>query len=96
MRRKDVPYMTGRTPIYDFDEWNRNHYSELFRKKQQWKRNYKNVLYDNRISSAEKVSQRQNFAFLALLLLAICCLAEVLSEFSANDRDRPIKKDVKR
>lgn len=95
MRRRDVPHMAGRTPIYDFDEWNRHHYSELFRKKQQWKRNYKYVLYNSGRSTVDENSQRQQAAVLAFILFVIICVAKILSDFNENDQDR-IKKDVKR
>lgn len=35
---KDRATATGRTPIYDFDEWTKNHYSDTFRQDQRKKR----------------------------------------------------------
>ena len=41
MRKKQAPHATGRTPIYDFDEWSRNHYNEAFTRNQNARKRFR-------------------------------------------------------
>lgn len=34
MKRTETPNATGRTPIFDFDEWNNQHYGKAFQRSQ--------------------------------------------------------------
>lgn len=88
MRRKDVPHMSGRTPIFDFDEWNRNHYSELFDKKRQRKRNYKYMLYDSGKNNSEQ-DDRHHFAVIVFFMFLIF-IASMFDVDSYYDSDRKI------
>lgn len=47
MKRKEKPHATGRTPIYDFDEWSRNHYGNTFDRKQRARTRYDNKVYNS-------------------------------------------------
>ncbi|XP_041972020.1 dnaJ homolog subfamily C member 30, mitochondrial-like [Aricia agestis] len=48
--RNVAPTMDGRTPIYDFDAWSKNHYGELFNKSQ----------YDKDLLSKRQAKQRND------------------------------------
>ncbi|KAJ6634778.1 DnaJ like subfamily C member 30, mitochondrial [Pseudolycoriella hygida] len=40
MKRTEAPHASGRTPIYDFDEWNSQHYGATFKRSQSAKQRY--------------------------------------------------------
>lgn len=42
MKRTEAPHASGRTPIYDFDEWNDKHYGKAFERSQQAKKRFHN------------------------------------------------------
>lgn len=40
MKRTETPHASGRTPIYDFDEWNNQHYGKAFERSQAAKKRF--------------------------------------------------------
>lgn len=42
MKRTEAPTASGRTPIYDFDEWNEKHYGIAFQRSQTAKKRFYN------------------------------------------------------
>ncbi len=48
MKRTEAPSASGRTPIFDFDEWNSQHYGQAFQRSQAARKRY----FDKPINAA--------------------------------------------
>lgn len=86
--------MTGRSKIYNYDEWTRNHYSELFGRKQRWmrERDYKNVFEYSESKPPAATREKGKVAVIIFVLMVI--IAEIgMSEARYNlDRVKPPDK----
>lgn len=68
MKRSDAPTPTGRTPIYDFDEWSRAHYGGTFARRQEGKRKFvKN--HQQRQMDADSV--KKDFMLFGLVFMVV-------------------------
>lgn len=85
---RSKPTATGRTPIYDFDEWSKNHYGDNFEKLQRAKKKYKEKLEkeQNHIHSLQK-----EYILLGILTVVITILIAI-KETTHYDVDR-IKRE---
>lgn len=65
-KRGQVPTSTGRTPIYDFDEWAKTHYQSTRQRREESKVRYEQLLRDRVVDVEEKRTQ----SIVSLLTLA--------------------------
>lgn len=68
MNRSDAPTPTGRTPIYDFDEWSRAHYGGTFERRQQGKKKLKKNYEQRRMDTD---SLQKDFMLYGLAFMVI-------------------------
>nr|CAI5830801.1 unnamed protein product [Callosobruchus analis] len=68
--RSKPPTPTGRTPIYDFDEWSKQHYGATFRKKQINKENAR--IYQMHREMEQNSAKAETVLFLLALFFFIC------------------------
>lgn len=68
MKRSDAPTPTGRTPIYDFDEWSRAHYGGTFERRQQGKKKFRDQ-ENKRRTDAD--SLQKDFMLFGLVLMVV-------------------------
>lgn len=75
MKRSERPHASGRTPIYDFDEWTKQHYGQSFNRKQAAKSEYIRVR-EHKIRSSDEIKKETVIGFFIVLLftIAFCCL----------------------
>ncbi|ENN71469.1 hypothetical protein YQE_11886, partial [Dendroctonus ponderosae] len=74
--RKRTPNVDGRQPIYNFDEWSRNHYGDSMRKAQEMKQ--RKAFYDKRADD-ESSAREFEVRFYGFLLCVFVCM--LLREF---------------
>ncbi|XP_062563767.1 dnaJ homolog subfamily C member 30, mitochondrial [Armigeres subalbatus] len=55
MTRTHVPTASGRTPIYDFDEWSRNHYGQNFERKKTAEAKFRNKSEQDEIQFSQEI-----------------------------------------
>lgn len=80
--RHKAPTATGRTPIYDFDEWTRNHYSATFNNEQDFKKRQEFRNERNTVGRAEIKAEMSMFASFAGLLIVVIV-------YTAYDKSKP-------
>nr|CAH7769605.1 unnamed protein product [Callosobruchus chinensis] len=68
--RAKPPTPTGRTPIYDFDEWSKQHYGATFQRKQTNKE--KARIYQMQREMEQRSAKAETVLFLLSLLFFIC------------------------
>lgn len=81
MRRDRPPPPTGSTPIYDFDEWSRQHYGKNFDRRQTAKKRYE------RIKREEGNSQVRHIEYTVLAMCAFVCFMVVFSKLDQRSYD---------
>lgn len=91
-RRTRPPPPDGRTPIYDFDEWSKQHYGATFAKKMKQQQKLRRAEVINEMYSARK---KQDGFFLILVITAALVLF-ASSVFDDYDRPKEIHKTSKR
>lgn len=95
MQRSSRPEMTGRSKIYNYDEWTKNHYTKLFKKKQEWKRNrnYENVFQFSSGNNDKDPAYNEQFVIYALAAIITIFIAfGIESSLNSNDRVRTVTK----
>ncbi|XP_058117270.1 dnaJ homolog subfamily C member 30, mitochondrial [Anopheles ziemanni] len=88
MNRTHAPTASGRTPIYDFDEWSRNHYGSRFEQKMKAEERFK------RKAEREEIFQtRLQHEYIIFPLLFFCILYCVIAFQEASyDTPQPVTK----
>ncbi|KAI5642551.1 dnaJ domain-containing protein [Phthorimaea operculella] len=81
--RHVAPTMDGRTPIYDFDAWSKNHYGDLFAKSQRDKEVLRRRIHKQKV---QETSGRQEA--LIYMLFALGGLFVMLVVHGREDYDR--------
>ncbi|XP_045109201.1 dnaJ homolog subfamily C member 30, mitochondrial-like [Portunus trituberculatus] len=87
-KRGAVPTTSGRTPIYNFDEWTKVHYQSSWERKQDAKIRYEDVLRQRSTEVEEKKTQS---AISVLMLLIIAFLIHICMS-SSYDSEKPKSK----
>lgn len=86
MKRTETPQAPGETPVYDFDEWTRNHYGENFDKRQKAKarrqRLHEKEMYHINSLKTDRLIYGVLFAVGILMFFA---------PLSSHDKPAPIK-----
>ncbi|XP_072934386.1 uncharacterized protein [Epargyreus clarus] len=85
--RNVVPTMDGRTPIYDFDEWAKNHYGELLRKS----KSDKEFIRHKRMKEMDhRDSVQQEFIIYISAFICFCFIA--LASYGKSEYDTDTTK----
>lgn len=92
MKRSNVPNASGRTPIYDFDEWSRSHYGANFARKQE-AMNKMNTQEEKRKSNMLDF-QTEVVMFTGIVMVAFVIIVGIME--TANDVDQTGRKDSKK
>lgn len=66
MRRTEMPHASGATPIFNFDEWNAQHYGKAFSRNQLARKKYQNK--DNSEMDNQRKTEHALFCATAVLL----------------------------
>lgn len=69
--RSRPPPPSGKTPIYDFDEWAKNHYGNLFRKNQE---NRKRATAYKKQVEEDNITIQIDRLFFGLFFILICSM----------------------
>lgn len=88
-KRGAVPTASGRTPIYDFDEWTKLHYQSSWERKQEAKVRYEEVLRQRNVEVEEKKTQS---VISVLMLLTIAFLIHICVSSSSYDSQKSKSK----
>lgn len=88
MTRTHVPTASGRTPIYDFDEWSRNHYGKNFERKKA-----ADAKFRAKVEREETIDSHvlQGYVVYAMVGLAVFYGLILLNE-SSHDRPKALEK----
>lgn len=70
-KRRQAPTTTGRTPIYDFDEWSKLHYESNFKRSESAKERIEFLREKQRVDTEEKKSEA---VMLAVLFAGFFCI----------------------
>lgn len=90
MKRSDAPTPTGRTPIYDFDEWSRNHYGGTFERRQEGKKKFQKKDTQRRM---DEDSLQKDFMLFGLVIAVIGFMV-MSTDMAAHDTVvEKVKKD---
>lgn len=89
MNRSDAPTPTGRTPIYDFDEWSRAHYGGTFERRQEGKKKF---MKKNQQRRADEDSLQKDFMLFSLVLVVIGFMV-MSTNMASNDVVEKRKED---
>jgi DnaJ homolog subfamily C member 30 len=84
MRRSETPHMSGRTPIYDFDEWSRLHYGENFDRTRAAQQRF------NR-KSEQKVAADLSIKNEKIIILTFMVFALFLANFYSETKNDTVK-----
>lgn len=84
--RKRPPNVNGREPIYNFDEWSRNHYGEAMRKTQDIRQ--RKAFYDKR-REEEKDTKDFEISLYGLIFGGFVCM--ILKECYHASLEKPKK-----
>ena len=88
---KEKATATGRTPIYDFDEWTESHYGKNFKKTQETKRRYEEKI---RKREAHKLGVQNELIILLVFIFSLFMIG--MSESNRDvDRTKKIKNPDK-
>ncbi|CAH2093919.1 unnamed protein product [Euphydryas editha] len=92
--RNVVPTMDGRTPIYDFDSWSKNHYGELLKKKQ-YEKNFIRQQQSKRTNVSHDMNQEfVIYAMISIIIVFISLLAYGRSDYDLNTIDNENKSNA--
>lgn len=92
MKRSEKPHATGRTPIYDFDEWSRNHYGDTFERKQRAKKKFD----ENVFKTTNDKLDNEKYVLIFLLAIITALMMFFYSNEYMYDRVLEKKNDKKR
>jgi DnaJ family protein C protein 30 len=81
---RSKPTATGRTPIYDFDEWSKNHYGESFDRQQRAKKKYQEKIEKE---ESHVYSLQKEYILLGILTVFMTCMMAI-KETTHYDIDR--------
>lgn len=84
-KRGQVPTSTGRTPIYDFDEWSKLHYQSTRQRREDSKERYEQMLRDRVVEEEEKKTQS------VVSLLTLSGVFFVIYFIITHNYDSPVK-----
>ncbi|KAL5274520.1 hypothetical protein ACFFRR_000935 [Megaselia abdita] len=90
MSRSNVPNPSGRTPIYDFDEWSRNHYGMNFARKQETMSKMENQ-EEKRKRHALDI-QTEVVMFAGIVMIAFVIIVGIMETTHDVDQTRKNKK----
>ncbi|XP_026488947.2 dnaJ homolog subfamily C member 30, mitochondrial [Vanessa tameamea] len=91
--RNVVPNMEGKTPIYDFDTWSKNHYGDLLKKKQ-YEQNFIRSQQQKQIHIANDISQeRIMYVMLSILVLFIGLIAYGQNDYDSDTTEKQKKAE---
>ncbi|EAT37017.1 AAEL010955-PA [Aedes aegypti] len=88
MTRAHVPTASGRTPIYDFDEWSRNHYGKNFERKKAADAKFR--------AKAERESQIDSHVLQGYVVYAMVGVAMFYGLILLNERSHDTPKAQER
>ncbi|ETN60613.1 hypothetical protein AND_007782 [Anopheles darlingi] len=88
MTRSQAPTATGRTPIYDFDEWSRVHYGSRFEQKMKAEERFRKKAEREEIFKAR---MQHEYIIFPLLLFCLFYIAIVFQE-GTYDTPKPVTK----
>ncbi|XP_040156172.1 dnaJ homolog subfamily C member 30, mitochondrial [Anopheles arabiensis] len=88
MTRTHAPTATGRTPIYDFDEWSRNHYGSRFDQKMKAEERFK-----KKAEREEIFKTRLQHEYIIFPLLFVCVMyCVIVFQEGTYDAPKPVTK----
>lgn len=90
MKKAHIPTPSGRTPIYDFDEWSRQHYGKTFERRQRAKAKHN---YSTEREQMEKHSTQKEYLLFGMVFAIVCMWALVKID-SERDIDSLPPKNV--
>ncbi|XP_059474424.1 dnaJ homolog subfamily C member 30, mitochondrial-like [Neocloeon triangulifer] len=79
---------SGKTPIYDFDEWSREHYGKTFARREKAKAQYHSRMNVN----TSNTGSSQSISFMVLVALSFFITAGYIGIWSENKWDRVDEK----
>jgi DnaJ homolog subfamily C member 30 len=85
--KKEHATATGRTPIYDFDEWTQSHYGKSFQQQQKLKRDTKETFHKKQ----DHVHSSQAELVLVIVLVIVICM--IILQEENRDVNRLKKKN---
>lgn len=88
MTRAHVPTASGRTPIYDFDEWSRNHYGKNFERKKAAEARFREKAEREEFADSRVIHGYVVYAMVGLALL----YGLILLNESSHDSPKVIKR----
>lgn len=91
MQRSNVPNPSGRTPIYDFDEWSRSHYGANFARKQDGLKKMQTQEEKRKANSSQ--FQAEIVMFAGAIMVGLMIMVGIME--TANDVDTITKKNKK-
>lgn len=88
MKRSEKPHVSGRTPIYNFDEWNEQHYGMAFKRNQEARKKFN---AKQEITITEENSLKNEIMIFGILF---CVVGVVFAFFQVDSatNDDPGKK----
>ncbi|XP_058062942.1 dnaJ homolog subfamily C member 30, mitochondrial [Anopheles bellator] len=89
MERSQAPSATGRTPIYDFDEWSRNHYGSRFEQKMKAEERFRKKAEREEIF---KTRLQHEYIIFPLIVFSVLYFIIMMQE-SSYDTPKPVTKD---
>lgn len=87
-KRGKAPTATGRTPIYDFDEWSKLHYESSFARRENAKVRYERM----QKSRTDIVEEKKAESVVYILIVAIVLYCIKVSFSSTSDHDKVKEK----
>lgn len=88
-RRTRPPPPDGRTPIYDFDEWSKQHYGATFAKDIQRKQK---IIRNTRV----ELKYQENKRLEKMIFVILCTLCLLMYMTDLRDYDTVVTKEVKK
>lgn len=89
MTRTHVPTASGRTPIYDFDEWSRNHYGKSFERKKTAEQKFRTQAERDDLVDSTII---QGYVVYGMVIVAVMYVLILLQERSNDTPKVPAKK----
>lgn len=86
MKKTETPHASGRTPIYDFDEWNSQHYGKSFARSQEARKRFND-------KPVRELRESNSLKYEILILGGMSFVTGFLvliSNFGSPDPDAPI------
>ncbi|XP_050353587.1 dnaJ homolog subfamily C member 30, mitochondrial-like [Nymphalis io] len=91
--RNVIPNTDGRTPIYDFDTWSRNHYGDLLKKKQ-YEQNFIKTQQQKQVNIENDISQEKiMYVMVSILVLFIGLITYGRSDYDTDNTEKQKKAE---